>query len=152
MTTTETTICMRWKNLHFKWQSAYFKWMTSRYTAKDEWDPAGFQTYRSYLSFRPAVYLVHLQFLQELEILQVAQKTNKSSILFACTHFQTEMIQNTNLTTVVLPRNSNSNHCISCRPLSSIVSDLAQLLLTVPGLFFFFEKSANYVLLFSIVH
>lgn len=71
--------------------------MTSQYTAKDEWDPAGFQTRRPFLDFRPAVYLVHLPFLQRLEILEVAHKTSKSSIPFACARFQTGEIQNRNL-------------------------------------------------------
>jgi len=61
-------------------------------------------------------------------------------MVLACAHFQTEMIQNLNLATVLLPKNSNCNRCISCWPLSGSISDLAQLLPIVSGLFFPFEK------------
>lgn len=97
--------------------------MTSRYTAKDEWDPAGFQTYRSYLSFQTSCLPCSSPVLTAIGDILSSSEDQQVILLFACE--MTEMIQTINLSSVLLPGNSNFNCRISYRPLSSIIWDLA---------------------------
>lgn len=133
-------MCTQWKKLHFKCQSTYFKWMTSQCAAKDEWDPAGFQTYRSYPSFWTSC-LPCASPVPPAVGDTVSSSEDQQVIHSVCVcPFPVWNDPKYKPILCFLAKKRWLYLRISCLPLSGIISDLAQLFLTVSWLFFLFEK------------